>query len=159
MLEILYIYGIEFDRGNTLLNSSHFNSDVDIGKPLYWLESSFYEIIKNNDNDNVLVPDSNLVSNILYIFILYYSDKYDVDFIANEFVNQYFEHQLKTEIYYFIVKFIPDEIEYDATTIEMNYFITKIEKKMKLLMYLAWNKQLYALIFQPCLVDYIDSFI
>jgi hypothetical protein len=152
MLEILYIYGIEFDY-----NMSNV-SDIDNGKPLYWLAVSFYEIICCYNLEK-LKPNSNLVSNILYIFILYYSDKYDVDFISNKLVNQYFENQLKNEIYYFIVKFIPDEIDYCSTKIEMNYFITKIEKKMQLLMYLMHNNQLFILIGHPFLIDYIESYI
>jgi hypothetical protein len=169
ILEILYIYGIEFDIGSKLLRRNYFNSDEEYEKysihatvdsdtsPLYWLKIGFYEIV--NYNCENLSLDSNLVSNILYIFILYYSDKYDMNFISNELVNQYFEHQLKKEIYYFIIKFIPEEIDFEPTTIEMNYFITKIEKKMRLLMYLMCNVHLYSLIGHHFMVDYIESYI
>jgi hypothetical protein len=175
ILEILYIYGIEFDWGNTFLDQSNFASKEEYdeyrvmsiceeysGSQLYWMDDLFEELCyndcfsnescynecSNESCSNELRPDSNFVLNILYIFILYYSDKYDIDFSSNEFVNQYLTNQLKSEIYYFIIK-------YNSEKIKIKSFINQIEKKMKFLMYIMHNRKLYSLLLHHFIIDMI----
>jgi hypothetical protein len=133
ILEFLYIYGIDFDRGNKHADRSNFSTeeeyirykimgviDDDKELPLFWLSNQFYEIIREIMECGCSC--SIIRSNILQIFILYFSDKYNVDFspqsqlqsqcklqsrcklqLRCKSVTQYFDHFLTDGIHKLII--------------------------------------------------------
>jgi hypothetical protein len=166
MLELLYIYGIEFDRGNIFLDRFNFSTEEDYnryrclthchdpqGLSLYWLSNNFYEIICEIMTCGCSNTCLIIRSNILYIFILYFSDKYNVDFSLQAscgFVTQYFDHFLTNNIYKLIIDSAAiieaiDNYEDQSASFQqifdkMNCFILSTEQKIPFLLYLIEGK-------------------
>jgi len=176
ILELLYIYEIEFDRGSKFINKSNFDteeeyinytcmmwsySDFEGPESINWISLSFNEIIEylaflNPIADNCTVSNctvSNCVgldqtaSNILYTFILYFSDKYDANFLSNELVRQYFDYILKNNIQQLIVGSINEMYcsnemyrgdnvlpYYEIMENKMRLFINSVEQKIPFLL-------------------------
>jgi hypothetical protein len=176
MLELLYIYGIDFDRGNKLADKSNFSIEDEYnryqmmgvigdneGLPLFWLSSYFYEIVCGImfggeimcDNE-IMDGSENVRSNILCIFILYFSDKYNVDFSLQSQgpVAECFNHFLTNGIYKLTIESVryvrnSNYIRDDASTNDMSilnvinnkmkFFISLTEQKIPFLLYLIGN--------------------